>query len=208
MALETGTYISDLVVTNPVGSTDQASMGDDHLRLIKSTIKATFANITGAVTPTQIQLNQLTTNTFGSLSASLTLAATFLNVSGAMTLNGALTTDNSSADEVGYKGLPQNSQTGGDYTFVLSDAAKHVQGTSTHTYTIPANASVAYPIGTVLTIVNGSGSGSLSIAITSDTMILAGAAGTTGTRTLAADGLASILKINSTVWLISGAGLS
>lgn len=56
MALETGTYISDLVVTNPPG-TDLKSQGDDHLRLIKSTIKNTFPNITGAVTPTHTELN-------------------------------------------------------------------------------------------------------------------------------------------------------
>ncbi|MEF3075172.1 hypothetical protein V2P20_09055 [Methylobacter sp. Wu1] len=56
MALETGTYISDLVPANPPGS-DPKSQGDDHLRLIKSTIKATFPNITGAVTPTHTELN-------------------------------------------------------------------------------------------------------------------------------------------------------
>lgn len=57
MGLETGTYISDLVSTNPVGATDPKSAGDDHLRLIKSTIKATFAAITGAVTATHTELN-------------------------------------------------------------------------------------------------------------------------------------------------------
>lgn len=56
MALETGTYISDLVITNPT-STDAKSDGDNHFRLIKSTLKATFANITGAVTKTHTQLN-------------------------------------------------------------------------------------------------------------------------------------------------------
>lgn len=56
MSLETGTYINDLVVTNPT-STDAKSAGDDHFRLIKSLIKATFANITGAVTVTHTQLN-------------------------------------------------------------------------------------------------------------------------------------------------------
>lgn len=56
MALETGTYISDLVSTNPV-STDGLTQADDHLRLIKSTVKATFPNITGAVTPTHTELN-------------------------------------------------------------------------------------------------------------------------------------------------------
>ena len=58
MALETGTYISDLVTTNPP-NTDGVSQADDHLRLIKSTVKATFPNITGAVTATHTQLNHV-----------------------------------------------------------------------------------------------------------------------------------------------------
>lgn len=56
MALETGTYISDLVSTNPT-STDPKSQGDGHIRLVKSTVKATFPNVTGAVTATQAELN-------------------------------------------------------------------------------------------------------------------------------------------------------
>lgn len=61
MALETGTYISDLVTTNPP-NTDGVSQADDHLRLIKSTVKATFPNITGAVTLTHTDLNKLTSS--------------------------------------------------------------------------------------------------------------------------------------------------
>lgn len=56
MALETGTYISDLTSTNPT-STDPKSQGDDHIRLLKSTVKATLPNVTGAVTATQAELN-------------------------------------------------------------------------------------------------------------------------------------------------------
>lgn len=56
MGLETGTYISDLVATNPTSS-DPKSQGDDHLRLIKATVKATFPNVSGAVTPTHTELN-------------------------------------------------------------------------------------------------------------------------------------------------------
>ena len=56
MGLEIGTYISDLVITNPVSS-DPKSQGDDHFRLIKSTVKTTFPNISGAVTPTHTELN-------------------------------------------------------------------------------------------------------------------------------------------------------
>ena len=58
MALETGTYISDLVATNPT-SADAKSQGDDHLRLIKSALKNTFTAITGAVTATQAEINRL-----------------------------------------------------------------------------------------------------------------------------------------------------
>lgn len=44
MGLEVGTYIADLVATNPLTS-DQVGQGDDHLRLIKSVLQATFPNL-------------------------------------------------------------------------------------------------------------------------------------------------------------------
>jgi len=58
MALETATFINGLVATNPV-STDGLAQADDHMRLIKSTIKATFPDITGAVTADQAEINTL-----------------------------------------------------------------------------------------------------------------------------------------------------
>jgi len=64
MGLETGTYISDLVATNPLGS-DLKSTADDHLRLIKSTIKTTFPNVNGAVNPTPTEFNYLVGVTSG-----------------------------------------------------------------------------------------------------------------------------------------------
>lgn len=106
--------------------------------------------------------------------------------------------------------IPQNSQSA-DYTLVLTDLGKHIlhpsADTTPRTFTIPANASVAYPIGTALTFVNQNGAGTLTIAITTDTMRLA-SAGTTGSRTLAANGIATALKITSTEWIISGTGLT
>ena len=58
MGLETGTYIDSLNSSNPTAS-DAVSEGDDHLRLIKSTVKATFPNISNAVTSTHTELNLL-----------------------------------------------------------------------------------------------------------------------------------------------------
>lgn len=56
MSLESATYISDLVSTNPT-ATDVKSDGDNHIRLVKAAVKATFPNVTGAVTPTHTELN-------------------------------------------------------------------------------------------------------------------------------------------------------
>src|SRR5277367_992055 len=108
----------------------------------------------------------------------------------------------------GYMNLPQNTQAG-NYAIVLADQAKqliHSSG-SAHTYTIPANASVAYPTGTVLHFVNPPSSGVLTIAITSDTLTLV-PAGSTGSRTLTGPGVATAEKIGSTTWLIYGSNLT
>ena len=59
MALENGTYVNSLVTSNPA-STDGIAQADDHIRLIKSVLKNTFPNITGAVTVTQANLNNTT----------------------------------------------------------------------------------------------------------------------------------------------------
>ncbi len=72
---------------------------------------------------------------------------------------------------------------------------------------IDSNANVAYPIGTAITFINQASAGVMTIAITSDTMRLAGA-GTTGSRTLAANGVATAIKVTSTEWIISGTGLT
>ena len=66
---------------------------------------------------------------------------------------------------------------------------------------------MAYPVGTASTFVDPNAAGVVTIAITTDTMRLAGA-GTTGSRTLAANGVATALKITSTEWIISGTGLT
>jgi hypothetical protein len=107
-------------------------------------------------------------------------------------------------------GIPQSSKSAA-YTLVIGDANTHIlhpsADTTARTFTIPANSSVAFPIGTAVTFINQNGAGAVTIAITTDTMRLAGA-GTTGSRTLAANGIATAIKITSTEWIISGTGLT
>jgi len=109
---------------------------------------------------------------------------------------------------VGYLHIPQNSQSAA-YTLVLGDAGKHLLHPAgdniARTVTIPANASVAFPVGTTITFINEVNT--LTIAITSDTLVWAQDS-STGSRTLAAMGLATAIKKTTTSWLISGTGLS
>ena len=111
-------------------------------------------------------------------------------------------------DAVGFRNTPINSQSAA-YTAVLADSGKTIlhpaADNNARTFTIPANSSVAYPLGTVLTFVNLKNT--VTIAITTDTMYLAGP-GTTGSRTLAEYGVATAVKVDSTSWIISGNGLT
>jgi hypothetical protein len=138
--------------------------------------------------------------------ATLTGAETLTNktISGA---NNTLTVDGTNA--VGFRVIPQNSQSAA-YTLVLDDSGKHIfhpsSDNNARTFTIPANSSVAFPIGTAVTFINMAVA-NVTIAITTDTLTLS-PAGTTGSRTLARYGSATAIKITATEWLISGSGLT
>lgn len=125
-----------------------------------------------------------------------------LGVATATSINGA------TIDAQLFSNIPQNSQSAA-YTTVLTDGQKHIfhpsSDNNARTFTIAANASVAYPIGTAITFVNKINT--VTIAINSDTLTLAGT-GSTGSRTLAVNGIATAVKIASTEWIISGAGLT
>jgi len=112
-------------------------------------------------------------------------------------------------DAVGFRTIPQNSQSAA-YTTVAADSGKHILHPSgdanARTFTIDSNANVAYPVGTAITFINET-SQVVSIAITSDTLTLANST-TTGTRSLAQNGVATAIKVTSTKWIISGSGLT
>lgn len=108
---------------------------------------------------------------------------------------------------IGYRQMPQNSQTAG-YTLTLADDGKHIycNGGSTATITVPTNASVAFAIGTVVNIVNLH-TGNVTISTTGITMYQANSSNT-GNRTLATKGICAMVKIATDTWIISGAGIS
>lgn len=197
MGLETGTYISDLVAANPPG-TDPKAQGAGHLRLIKSTVLATFPNLTAAVTATAAQINDVVNKLVNGGPLGTPSSGTLTNC----TADGTY--------RIGFRDIPQSSKSAA-YTLVAGDAGTHIfhpsADTTARTWTIPANVSVAFPIGTAVTFINQNVAGVITIAITSDTMRLAGT-GITGSRTLAANGVATAVKVTSTEWIISGTGLT
>ena len=94
----------------------------------------------------------------------------------------------------------------GNYGFVLADDGRCIfhDSASTHTYTIPANASVPFPVGAAITIINNTGGGNLTLVITTDTLRRGDGTVGTGSRTIAASSIATILKTKTTEWMITG----
>ena len=175
--------------------------------IAKKLYVGTDANIAGTLTYGGVTLTNAVTGTGKMvLDTSPTLVTPALGTPTSGTLS-SCTVDGT--NEVGFKNIPQNSQSAA-YTLVLGDAGKHIFHPSgdanARTFTIPANSSVAYPIGTAITFINMT-SQVVTIAITTDTMYLS-SAGTTGSRSLAQYGSATAIKMTSTTWLISGSGLT
>lgn len=145
----------------------------------------------------------------GPASATDNAAVRFNTTTGKLVQNSNLTIpDDAATTEVGYLNIPQNSQST-NYTAVIGDRGWQLfhpaSDNNPRTFTIPANSSVAFAIGTAITFVNKINT--LTIAITSDTLTWS-EDGSTGSRSLAPNGMATALKITSTEWLISGTGLS
>lgn len=110
----------------------------------------------------------------------------------------------------GFLEIPQNSKSAA-YTTVLSDSGKHIYHPSADTtariWTIDSNANVAYPIGTAITFDNDTSAGVITLAITTDTLVWL-PSGTTGSRSIAAGGQATALKVTGTRWHLTGVGIT
>jgi hypothetical protein len=109
---------------------------------------------------------------------------------------------------IGYRDIPQVAFTG-NATIATTDAGKHFYSTQSSNYilTIANNASQGFQVGAAITVVN-QGTGTISIAQGSGvTLYLAGNA-TSGNRTVATFGMATIIKVATDTWFINGTGVS
>ena len=97
---------------------------------------------------------------------------------------------------------PQNIQSA-DYTLILSDTGKQIfhpaSDVNVRTYTIPGNASVAFPIGTVVLFTVENGGTWVNIKTTGDTLVLGD--GTTGSIRVAPNNTLMCIKVSATKWM-------
>jgi hypothetical protein len=195
------------ILTN-LTSTNATSTNLNATTAVLTNLTSTNATSTNLNATTAVLTNLTSTNATATNLNATTAVLTNLTSTNATSTNLTATTvldaGTIGAAAPGFRGLPQNAQTGA-YTLVLSDIGKQVSNT-TGGWVIPANASVAFPIGAAVALFNNSGS-SQTVSITSDTLRLAGTA-TTGTRTVAQYGLVTCVKVASTTWVISGSGLT
>jgi hypothetical protein len=136
-----------------------------------------------------------------------------------LTVNGASGTHSTQISDsagnlfnAGYLEIPQNTF-GTNYASVLSDSGKsqYHNSASAHTFTID-DATVDYNVGASITIFNEPGGGAVTIALqTTPANLIWAPSGSTGNRTLAANGAATVTKVTAGSpgkWFISGGGLT
>lgn len=136
-----------------------------------------------------------------------TAASTYAPINNAA-LTGTTTIQDAAAAShtAGYLDVPQSLKTA-NHQLVLADRGKSVvMNGASLTLTVPANGTVAFPIGTAIVVINIAAT-SLSVAITTDTMTLVNTT-TTGTRTLAQNAMATLVKVGATSWIIAGLGVT
>lgn len=153
----------------------------------------------GGVTPAAGAFTTVNASGLVALAAALTVGTT-LGVTGLATFSGGANMTPAAApatNAVGYLGLPQLTKSG-DYTLTMTEAGKSVYWSATATATIPANGSVAFPIGTVIQLaVNATHT--LTVAITTDTLRWLPSS-STGSRTVTGPGFLTIEKVTATEW--------
>jgi hypothetical protein len=99
----------------------------------------------------------------------------------------------------------QNGQSGTTYTFVLADNGKFVTATnaSAQTYTVPLNSSVAFPIGTTITLIQD-GAGQVTVVPAGGVTLVSTGTATAAPKTRIRYSALSLVKIGTDSWYCIG----
>ena len=135
-------------------------------------------------------------------------------IANTITGNVSIATNSSAANSIGYLGVPQSNLNpmSSSYTLTIGDSGEHlymVPSSSALTVNIPPNSSVPFPIGTAIVTVLDAAFKSNVVPQTGVTLRLAGnTAGSNVARTLSEYSMASLIKVGTDAWYISGAGVT
>lgn len=110
---------------------------------------------------------------------------------------------------IGYRDIPQfRTLVNVNVTLEANDRGGHLYASQSGiSITVPPYASVPFPTGSAITVVNGS-SGNITIAQGSGVTIQLAGGTTTGNRTLGAGGIVTLLKVDTNKWFAGGAGVT
>jgi len=191
---------SKLNISNSVVNADIASGAAIAYSKLALTGTIVNADISSSASIADSKLATISTagKVSGSAITSGTIAgSTVIDTSGSITTTGVIT------DGTGnIRKIPQNAQTSA-YTLVASDVGKHISIT-TGGITVPAS---VFSVGDNITIFNDSTS-SQTITQGSGVTLRAGGSTSTGNRTLANYGVATILCVAADVFVITGTGIT
>jgi hypothetical protein len=190
--------------------TKKMKVGDGSTAWTSLGYTATDGDISGVIAGTGLSGG----GTSGSVTVSLDTTSQYVVPSQSTHSGKYLTTDGTTSswgtvDLSGYapKNLTLNAQTGTTYTFVLDDNSKLVTASngSAQTYSIPTNASVAFPVGAQINIIQ-IGAGQVTInAVTSGTTTVASTGATAAAPKLRAQySSATLIKVATDTWYVVG----
>jgi hypothetical protein len=176
-----------------------------------TTLAAGNTTITGFAN-VSTTLNVTGNTTLSGTNTYITGTNTYITSNVYITANVTITgnvTGNTAGFAIGYRDVPQNF-TNTSLTLALTDAGKHIltqnSGSSTQTVTIPPNATIAFQTGTAITIIVQS-TGTVAVANGAGvTMYLTGNSTAKSTVTLNSYSMATLLKIGTDTWMVSGTG--
>jgi len=201
---------NDASVTGDVNAGNLVSAGTVEGVTISASGNVAGGNVTtsGLITATgniqgsnlrTVGLASVTGNVIGgNLTTAGTVSAAIVNTTNFSAGNTATVT--SASYTIGYRDLPQIGSFG---TLALTDGGKHYYGSGT--INIPTNAAVALAVGTAVLIIASSAA---TISPAGGVVLRLAGTSTTGSRTLAQYGIATLVKVATNTWYISGTGIS
>lgn len=187
-------------------STDLVKDGATAIETLGDSIDASLMDLKGGTTGQILTKNSNADMDFTWSSESGDISA--VNVTSPITGGGSSGAVTIGLDLAAASRLTLNAQTGTTYTFVLADADQKLitaSNASAQTYSIPTNASVAFPVGTQINII-AIGAGQVTInAVTSGTTTVLSNGGTAAAPKLRVQySAATLIKVATETWYVVG----